>query len=211
MAFRACFSCLIVSTFLAENITLALKINNLRTQALRSSYLNRQVTTSRLIAARSEIGISPYSTAVMNKLPEKREDAVRAKSTELITVSSAGTGFLYTMFIMRAVAAIERVDQIRSGLRFLALVPLVFLLSLDCMGLITVIIQPPNYKRYIKPIVSLNYVKEMMELVGRIVLFGFKFIMKRTTTAAPEISSAFNLLNIFFFTLSHQFLKAYWV
>ena len=134
---------------------------------------------------------------------------VEKKSPFLRQAPTASIGVLFGLLIWRSYTAFELSDGFSSVLlKLFTKTPVSIILLADVVGFLVNLVKPHNFKNYLKVILGLNLIREIIELVYNL----FKVIF---TPSHGIISREFYVgrlvMNLWWFSLCMAFQKSRWV
>ena len=123
--------------------------------------------------------------------------------------SSASVGVLFGILAWRSLTAYEMADSFKNGfVKTVSVAPTVGLLILNLIGFVVNWIRPLNFKNYLKFILSLNMMREWVELAYNMLMV----LLTDSKSAIPrEIYVGRIFMNIWMTALQMAFAKSRWV
>ena len=123
--------------------------------------------------------------------------------------SSASIGILFGILAWRSLTAYEMADSFKNGfVKTVSVAPTMGLLVLNLMGFVVNWIRPLNFKNYLKFILSVNIMREWVELAYNLLMI----LLTDGSSAIPrEVYFGRVFMNLWMTALQMAFAKSRWV
>jgi hypothetical protein len=138
----------------------------------------------------------------------------------LKAINNIGVSIFFWCMVLRSLAALEGADHLPTSInRVVVGVPLLLLFIGNVLGLAANILKPVRFKRYMKSVMFLNFIRELGELLLNVVFIGYSLLRRHSTfvntdsiflyTSGRMFGNVYQ--NIFWMLICLQYLKSHWV
>lgn len=160
----------------------------------------------------SQYSYSHYNeakTPITQYKTQKSQSGVQKMSGLLKQASSASIGVLFALLTWRSLTAYEMADSFRNSfVRAMSVAPSIALLAMNLIGFVVNWMRPLNFKNYLKVILSLNIVREWVELAYNLLMI----VLTSSRSAIPrEVYFGRVFMNVWWTALTMAFSKSRWV